>query len=139
MYSRRADLIGFVNGLPLVFIELKAAHKNVKNAYDDTQIYTNFADAQVVTEPHTQASSSQHLKELLQEDHRFIFTLIHKFHADKGTDYPKLTDRSDIIIIADEAHRTQYTSLALNMRNALPNAAFIAFTGTPLIAGKKSS
>ena len=105
----------------------------------DTQIYKNFVDAGVITEQHTQANSSQHLKELLQTDHRFIFTLIHKFRADQGTNYPKLTDRSDIIVIADEAHRTQYTTLALNMRNGLPNAAFIAFTGTPLIFGEEKT
>lgn len=105
----------------------------------DKQIYKNFADAKVVTEPHTQANSSEHLKQLLQEDHRFIFTLIHKFRTAQGTQYPKLTDRSDIIVIVDEAHRTQYTTLALNMRNALPNAAFIAFTGTPLIAGEEKT
>ena len=48
-----------------------------------------------------------------------------------------LSDRSDIIVITDEAHRSQYDILALNMRNALPNAAFIGFTGTPLIAGEE--
>ena len=45
-----------------------------------------------------------------------------------------LSERDDIIIMTDEAHRTQYDTLALNMRNALPNAAFLAFTGTPLMA-----
>ena len=48
-----------------------------------------------------------------------------------------LSERDDIIVIADEAHRTQYDTLALNLRNALPNAAFLAFTGTPLIAGEE--
>ena len=48
-----------------------------------------------------------------------------------------LSDRSDIIVITDEAHRSQYDIFALNMRNALPNAAFIGFTGTPLIAGEE--
>jgi type I site-specific restriction-modification system R (restriction) subunit len=51
--------------------------------------------------------------------------------------YPKLSDRSDIIVITDEAHRSQYDIFALNMRNALPNAAFIGFTGTPLMAGEE--
>ncbi len=50
-----------------------------------------------------------------------------------------LSDRSDIIVITDEAHRSQYDTLALNMRNALPNAAFIGFTGTPLIAGEEQT
>jgi type I restriction enzyme R subunit len=105
----------------------------------DDQIYKNFLDAGVVAEKHTQATSGRHLKQLLGEDHRYIFTLIHKFHADPGTRYPKLSDRSDIVVITDEAHRTQYDALALNMRNALPNAAFIAFTGTPLIAAEEKT
>lgn len=105
----------------------------------DDQIYKNFAGAGAVTEPENpvRAESGEHLKQLLREDHRFIFTLIQKFHTDKGKSYPKLSDRSDIIVITDEAHRSQYDQLALNMRNALPNAAFIAFTGTPLMAGEE--
>ena len=47
--------------------------------------------------------------------------------------------RDDIIVITDEAHRSQYDSLALNMRTALPNAAFLAFTGTPLIVGEEKT
>src|SRR5690606_26456726 len=60
--------------------------------------------------------------------------LIHKFRTETGETYPTLSERDDVIVMADEAHRTQYDTLALNMRNALPNAAFLAFTGTPLIA-----
>ena len=48
-----------------------------------------------------------------------------------------LSERRDIIVITDEAHRSQYDQLAANMRRALPNAAFIGFTGTPLIAGQE--
>jgi type I restriction enzyme R subunit len=48
-----------------------------------------------------------------------------------------LTDRSDVIVLTDEAHRSQYDTLALNMRSALPKAMFLAFTGTPLIAGEE--
>lgn len=99
----------------------------------DDQIYDNFAYSGVIRENHARAESGEDLQRLLTEDHRFIFTLIQKFRTGKGIAYPKLTDRSDIIVIADEAHRTQYDTLALNMRSALPNAAFIAFTGTPLI------
>jgi type I restriction enzyme R subunit len=99
----------------------------------DTQIYRNFQNSGVVTEEKVQAESGEHLKQLLREDHRLVFTLIHKFGTDKGVAYPKLSDRDDIIIITDEAHRTQYDILALNMRNALPNAAFLGFTGTPLM------
>jgi len=66
-----------------------------------------------------------------------VFTLIQKFRTEEGGTYPKLSDRDDIVVITDEAHRSQYDVFALNMRNALPNAAFIGFTGTPLIAGEE--
>lgn len=66
-----------------------------------------------------------------------MFTLIHKFRTEVGETYPVLSERDDIIVTADEAHRTQYDTLALNLRSALPNAAFLAFTGTPLIAGEE--
>lgn len=105
----------------------------------DSQIYKNFANCGIVTEEEKSihAQSATHLQELLREDHRFIFTLIQKFRTDKGETYPQLSDRSDIIVITDEAHRSQYDVFALNMRNALPNAAFIGFTGTPLMAGEE--
>jgi len=100
----------------------------------DGQIYKHFASAGVVTEGRAQAESSAHLRQLLREDHRFIFTLIHKFRAPS-----EISTRSDIIVITDEAHRSQYDTLALNMRTALPNAAFLAFTGTPLIIGEEKT
>ena len=105
----------------------------------DDQIYKNFAGVNAVTEPEerVRAQSGEHLKQLLKEDHRYVFTLIHKFQTDKGETYPTLSERDDIIILTDEAHRTQYDVLALNMRNALPSAAFLAFTGTPLMAGEE--
>jgi type I restriction enzyme R subunit len=108
----------------------------------DDQIYKNFASTGAVTEPKggeagPKAMSGEHLKALLRGDHRYVFTLIHKFRTDTGETYPVLSERDDIIVIADEAHRTQYDTLALNLRNALPNAAFLAFTGTPLIAGEE--
>ncbi|MBZ5562260.1 MAG: type I restriction endonuclease subunit R [Acidobacteriia bacterium] len=105
----------------------------------DGQIYKNFADAGVVTESEerVRAQSGEHLKELFREDHRYVFTLIQKFRTERGQTYPKLSDRSDVIVITDEAHRSQYDIFALNMRNALPRAAFIGFTGTPLIAGEE--
>lgn len=289
MYKRRADLIGFVNGLPLVFVELKAVHKNLKNAYDDNltdyktaipqifwhnafiilsngsqarigsissewehfadwkkinsegeqgrvsvetlvrgtcqkqrlldlienfilfngdtvkiiakyhqyfgvnnaitaltqikenqgklgvfwhtqgsgksfsmvffaqkslrklpgdytfvvvtdrieldgQIYKNFADVDAVKSKEVHAGSGAELRELLKADHRYIFTTIFKFNSQE-----KLSDRSDIIVMADEAHRSQYDTFALNMRMALPNAAFIGFTGTPLMAGEEKT
>lgn len=105
----------------------------------DNQIYANFAKTGVVTEEHTQAVDGEHLRLLLREDHRYIFTLIQKFKTPEKGSFPLLSERSDIIIIADEAHRSQYETLAANMRKALPNAAFIAFTGTPLIVGEEKT
>ncbi|HRR96911.1 MAG TPA: DEAD/DEAH box helicase family protein, partial [Candidatus Ratteibacteria bacterium] len=74
-----------------------------------------------------------------RENHRYIFTTIQKFRTENGEIHPVISNRSDIIVIADEAHRTQYDVFAMNMRNALPNAGFIAFTGTPLIAGEEKT
>ena len=89
------------------------------------------------SEKNVRAGSGEHLQQLLREDHRYLFTLIQKFHIENGQTYPVLSERSDIIVMTDEAHRSQYDVLALNMRNALPNAAFIGFTGTPLMAGEE--
>lgn len=63
--------------------------------------------------------------------------MIHKFRYDKTKKYPVLSTRDDIIVLVDEAHRTQYKDLAENMRTALPNANFVAFTGTPLLGSKR--
>jgi len=105
----------------------------------DDQIYKNFASTGVITESRAQAENSKHLRQLLREDHRYVFTLIHKFRTEGGEDHPVLSERDDIIVITDEAHRTQYDTLALNMRTALPNASFLAFTGTPLIVGEEKT
>lgn len=106
----------------------------------DEQIYKNFADCRgVVVQQEVHAERVEHLRQLLSEDHRYIFTLIQKFQTKAGEKHPVLSDRSDIIVITDESHRSQYDTLALNMRTALPNAAFIAFTGTPLIAGEEKT
>ena len=106
----------------------------------DTQIYGNFAKTGAVLEDEkrVRADSGESLKRMLnREDHRYVFTLIQKFHTEHGERYPVLSTRSDIIVITDEAHRSQYDVFAANMRNALPNAAFIGFTGTPLMAGEE--
>ncbi len=106
----------------------------------DGQIYRNFQNAGAVLEPEDKvhADSITHLRQLLKEDHRNIFTLIHKFQLQGEEEkFPLLSERSDIIVMTDEAHRTQYDLLALNMRNALPKASFIGFTGTPLIEGEE--
>ena len=107
----------------------------------DEQIYKTFAAVGAVNEPEDQmhAENGEHLKHLLRENHRYVFTLIQKFRTDGGATYPELSDRSDVIVITDEAHRSQYDTFAQNMRNALPNAAFIGFTGTPLMAGEETT
>ena len=107
-----------------------------RNELDD-QIYKNFSNAGVINESKVQATSTKHLRQLLSEDHRYIFTLIHKFQTDDGSEHPMLSNRNDIIVITDEAHRSQYDILAMNMRTALPNAAFLGFTGTPLISSEQ--
>ncbi len=105
----------------------------------DTQIYKTFARTGAANEIDIQATSGENLRTLLRENHRYIFTLIQKFQIDVGRAYPILSERDDIIVMTDEAHRTQYATLAQNMRNALPNAAYIGFTGTPLLAGEEKT
>ena len=68
---------------------------------------------------------------------QLVARMIQKFRNEPGQPYPMLSDRSDVIVITDEAHRSQYDIFALNMRNALPKAGFIGFTGTPLIDGEE--
>ena len=103
----------------------------------DTQISKTFKNTGATTREDVRATSGEHLKQLLRGNERVIFTLIQKFRSEPGQPYPQLSDRSDVIVITDEAHRSQYDVFALNMRNALPNAGFIGFTGTPLIAGEE--
>ncbi|GEJ55947.1 type I restriction endonuclease subunit R [Anaeromyxobacter diazotrophicus] len=99
----------------------------------DDQIAKTFAACGAVADATAcHASSGAHLRQLLGENHRYVFTLLHKFQTAEV-----LNDRRDVIVIADEAHRSQYDQLAMNMRAALPNALFVAFTGTPLIAGEE--
>jgi len=91
-----------------------------------------------------QATSGTHLQKLLTENHRYVFTLIQKFQVERdakarGEMYPLLSERSNIIVMADEAHRSQYDTFARNLRQALPNAAFIGFTGTPLMTGEEQT
>ena len=101
----------------------------------DGQIAKTFKAAGAVSEAEgdeCHATSGAHLRELLRGNHRYVFTLVHKFQTPE-----MLCDRSDVIVLTDEAHRSQYDTLALNMRAALPKAMFLAFTGTPLIAGEE--
>ena len=106
----------------------------------ETQIYNTFTAVGAVKEKNLLAKNRDDLKRLLKENHRYVFTLIHKFSVNlkEETDYPLLNERKDIIVISDEAHRTQGGVFARNMRfNALPNASYIGFTGTPIIKGEQ--
>lgn len=99
----------------------------------DTQIYKTFAGCGIVDHDRDpcRASSGAHLRQLLGQHKAHVFSLIQKFNQDVGSE-ETYTQRDDVIVITDEAHRTQYGTLALNLRNALPNASYIGFTGTPL-------
>ncbi len=104
----------------------------------DDQIHKNFVKTEVIgAKEECQPKNGQQLREYLQTSKPFIFTMIHKFRYDKGKRYPVLSQRDDILVLVDEAHRTQYKDLAENMRTALPNANYIAFTGTPLLGSKR--
>ena len=99
----------------------------------DQQIASTFAGCGAVADAtQAHAGSGAELRELLAGNQRYVFTLIHKFQS-----ADVLCDRSDVIVLTDEAHRSQYNTLALNMRAALPKATFVAFTGTPLIVGEE--
>ncbi|HEY4080849.1 MAG TPA: type I restriction endonuclease subunit R [Burkholderiaceae bacterium] len=97
----------------------------------DSQIYKTFVGCGMADDATPRASSGRELEKLLKQNHRYVFSLIHKFNQDVRPDEP-YSKRDDIIVISDEAHRTQSGKLARHMRLALPNAAFIGFTGTPL-------
>jgi type I restriction enzyme R subunit len=99
----------------------------------DTQIYKTFAGCGVVDNDRDpcRASDGNHLAGLLSQHKSYIFSLVQKFNKKIGPS-GAYTDRDDVIVITDEAHRTQYGTLALNMREALPHASYIGFTGTPL-------
>lgn len=108
----------------------------------ESQLYDTFSGVGVVNDKGLIAGNKsgmtgrEHLRELLSENHRYVFTLIHKFSIDpnKETEYPLITNRKNIIVISDEAHRTQGGTYARNMRfHALPNASYLGFTGTPII------
>ncbi len=108
-----------------------------RNDLDD-QLFGTFSRChELLRQKPTQAESREHLKTLLQvASGGVIFTTIHKFFPDeKGAKYPLLSERRNIIVIADEAHRSQYDFIdgfARHMRDALPRASFIGFTGTPI-------
>ncbi len=108
-----------------------------RNDLDD-QLFGTFSRCrELLRQKPVQARSREHLRELLQvASGGVVFTTIHKFFPDeKGGKHPQLSDRRNIVVIADEAHRSQYDfvdGFAAHMREALPNASFIGFTGTPI-------
>ncbi len=104
----------------------------------DIQIHKTFVRSEVIGEKEAcQPKNAVQLREFLSGNKPMVFTLIHKFQYDKTQKYPILSERNDIFVLVDEAHRTQYKQLAENMHTGLPNANYIAFTGTPLLGAKR--
>lgn len=102
----------------------------------ERQLYDTFTGVGANTSIEVVAKNREHLRELLKENHRYVFTLKHKFSIDPKieSEYPLITDRKNIIVISDEAHRTQAGTFARNMRfHGIPNASYLGFTGTPII------
>ncbi len=108
-----------------------------RNDLDD-QLFGTFARCnELLRQQPVQAQSRANLRELLRTGSGgVVFTTVHKFFPAQGEDqHPLLSDRRNIVVIADEAHRSQYDFIdgfARHMREALPNASFIGFTGTPI-------
>ncbi len=108
-----------------------------RNDLDD-QLYGTFSRCQdLLRQPPTQAESRADLRNKLSVNAGgVVFTTIQKFFPEeKGDSHPELSDRRNIVVIADEAHRSQYDFIdgfARHMRDALPNASFVGFTGTPI-------
>ncbi len=108
-----------------------------RNDLDD-QLFGTFSRCQdLLRQPPTQAASRADLRNKLSvESGGVVFTTIQKFFPEeKGDSYPALSQRRNIVVIADEAHRSQYDFIdgyARHMRDALPNASFVGFTGTPI-------
>ncbi|MFZ0699000.1 MAG: type I restriction endonuclease subunit R [Thermoplasmata archaeon] len=103
----------------------------------DGQLFGKFSVcASLLRQTPVQADTRAALQELLKvASGGIVFTTIQKFLPEKGEKYPLLTDRRNVVVIADEAHRSQYDFIdgfARHMREALPNASFLGFTGTPI-------
>lgn len=101
----------------------------------DNQIYKTFAAVGLANNDKDtcRAGSASHLRDLLGQQKKVVFAMIQKF-TDQEAENGVYSDRDKVIVVTDEAHRTQYGTLALNMRKGLPQASFIGFTGTPLFA-----
>jgi len=107
-----------------------------RNDLDD-QLYGTFSRChELLRQAPVQAEDREQLRALLQvSSGGVVFTTIQKFMPEKGERYPELSDRRNIIVMADEAHRSQYDFIdgfARHMRDALPHASYIGFTGTPI-------
>ena len=133
-----------------------------RNDLDDQLFETFVASKQLLRQTPVQADSREHLKHLLQvQSGGVVFTTIQKFQPEEGNIYDQLTDRTNVVVIADEAHRTQYGfkakavevkneadevvgseikyGFAKYLRDALPNATYIGFTGTPIELSDKNT
>ena len=111
----------------------------------DEQLFSTFSRCnELLRQPPRKAKNRDDLKKLLKvASGGVVFTTIQKFFPEnKGDTYPLLSDRRNIVVIADEAHRSQYDFIdgyARHMRDALPNASFIGFTGTPIELDDKNT
>lgn len=140
---------GSGKSLTMVFLAVKMRRDAILKDYKlvfvtdrtqlDSQLTATFERTQDETVYH--ARSVKELKELLQKDSSDLVTaMIQKFReANEQDDFTELNPSDKIIVLADEAHRTQYGDLGVNLNVALPNAPKIAFTGTPLIKTQKTS
>ena len=115
----------------------------------DTQLFDGFRASTLLPEDPVQVKDRSHLRDLLTQSNSggIYFTTLQKFgltqaERDAGADHPVLSDRRNIIVMADEAHRSHYDTLdgyAAHLKNALPNASLIAFTGTPIAEGERDT
>jgi len=120
-----------------------------RNDLDDQLFDEVFAPARTLPETPVRAASRENLRELLRSKASggIVFSTMQKFgltkqDRDANRTFPILSDRDNIVVVADEAHRTQYDlidGLARNLRDALPHAAFIGFTGTPIETADKDT
>jgi type I restriction enzyme R subunit len=120
-----------------------------RNDLDDQLFNEVFAPTRTLPETPVQAETREHLRELLRTKASggIVFSTMQKFgltklDRDANRRFPLLSDRRNIVVVADEAHRTQYDlidGLARNLRNALPHAAFLGFTGTPIETADKDT
>lgn len=139
---------GSGKSLTMVFLAKKLRRDSLLRTYKlvfltdrkqlDKQLTSTFERTQGETVIHVK--SVKELKELLKKDSSDLITAtIQKFQElEEKTDYPLINDSEKIIVLADEAHRTQYGSLGVALNKGLPNATKIAFTGTPLIKSQKT-